>query len=896
MVFALSVFEGIAESVDTGLQKTFERIREEIDSTAETQVKREEKAIDAVNEDTKEVMEKLRAAQSVLGGVNDPKSAGRAAALLKEVGSVDDFDAIVKSIKTFKESGDAGAEYDFTRYFDSQSDLPGVNLADAARNYVLGITPPTAQIGEVQKRGGGIADMFNINIADRARAKADAELASLGLTTPKVTEIELPDIKFKAEAFKLDRMDPAEELKYLENKMLDVDTPSDRVSFYSSRAKELASRLGVDTELENLTRQYNLALSRGASGEEDAKNLLAEIQATTKQKNKFDILSSGDPIKLKEFELQQAMEAKDTDKANEIRKELIAMGAMTPKQFTDVLEAQIQAGALAGEDTTAVQNTLSAYNKTLQEIQQTLTPESLPTIQGQGKVRNEIYEAIYDEMRNMPEFSDVAITVTSDGTPIADFDKLTTEKKLEVSAYIAKRAPEIAKMFADLEPKNGDAQFVYRMLTKGVTLDDQSTAAKVAENAVTQTETATVEGVVADPVAATGVGDASEDEVSSVKQKIITDFGPNPPNANSLRGIVDSIASTMRSRGTATSVDDIVVEVTEALSIGYGDEVVQSLRDNIRQEAEKAFATPPITEETTPELGFGAEGAGAQSRQDITVTRMGKPKTYRQVGTDFYEVDQETGTLSNLPVGTNSALYDQLLSLTPEGQADRDEQAQQAASVETVEPEPESFEDKMARLKPDVIYSEGGMESLLKGRATFPPTDTQVPYRRVGDKFFRIMDDGRLDRTPAGPLVTRRLLEMMAGETETETSASSEPTSRFSVEDAAEAQFRTRDDLTTGQEFPGRPTARSDQTIPADTKTMAGTATERTTTDKGGPFQPPKDVKAASTDFLIAELVNNRMTSETAEELERRIEADPSGKLALRIAKIVERAEKARAE
>lgn len=885
MVFSLGalglgVIEGLAESTDEGLKKGFERIREEIDSTAETQVKREEKAIDAVNKDTKEVMEKLRAAQSVLGGVNDPKSAGRAAALLKQVGSVDDFDAIIKSIKTFKESGDAGAEYDFTRYFDSQSDLPGVNLADAARNYVLGITPPIAQIGEVQKRGGGIADMFNINIADRARAKAEAELASLGLTTPKVTEIDLPDIKFKAEAFKLDRMDPAEELKYLENKMLDVDTPSDRVSFYSTRAKELASRLGVDTELENLTRQYNLALSRGALGKEDAEKLLAEIQATTKQKNKFDILSSGDPIKLKEFELQQAMEARDTDKANEIRKELIAMGAMTPKQFTDVLEAQIQAGALAGEDTTAVQNTLSAYNNTLQEIQQTLTPESLPTIQGQGKVRNEIYEAIYDEMRNMPEFSDVAITVTSDGTPIADFDKLTTEKKLEVSAYIAKRAPEIAKMFADLEPKNGDAQFVYRMLTKGVTLDDQSTAAKVAENAVTQTETATVEGVVADPVAATGVGDASEDEVSLVKQKIITDFGPNPPNANSLRGIVDSIASTMRSRGTATSVDDIVVEVTEALSIGYGDEVVQSLRDNIRQEAEKAFATPPVTEETTPEIGFGAEGAGAQSRQDITVTRMGKPKTYRQVGTDFYEVDQETGTLSNLPVGTNSALYDQLLSLTPEGQADRDEQAQQAASVETLS----DFEVKMNRLKPDIIFNAGAPERL------------RIPYRRVGDQFFRINDDGSLSKSPADNIRTRQLLESMAGETETATSASSEPASRFSVEDAAETQFRNRDDLTTGQEFPGRPTARSDQTIPADTKTMAGTATERTTTDKGGPFQPPKDVKAASTDFLIAELVNNRMTSETAEELERRIEADPSGKLALRIAKIVERAEKARAE
>jgi hypothetical protein len=190
----------------------------------------------------------------------------------------------------------------------------------------------------------------------------------------------------------------------------------------------------------------------------------------------------------------------------------------------------------------------------------------------------------------------------------------------------------------------------------------------------------------------------------------------------------------------------------------------------------------------------------------------------------------------------------------------------------------------MNRLKPDIIFNEGAPERL------------RIPYRRVGDQFFRINDDGTLSKSPADKIRTRQLLESMAGGTETATSASSEPASRFSVEEAAEAQFRTRDDLTTGQEFPGRPTARSDQTIPADTTTMAGATTERTTTDKGGPFQPPKDVKAASTDFLIAELINNRMTSEAADELERRIEADPSGKLALRIEKIVERAEKARAE
>ena len=231
MVFALSVFEGIAQSLDEGAQKSFERIRKEIDSTAETQVKREEKAIDAVNKDTQEVMNELRSAQAVLGGADDPKSAARAAALLNEVGDLDDFKSIITTIKDYK-FGEKGDTYDFTRYFDSQQDIAGVNLAEVAQNYALGLRPPVAQIGAVERKGGGIGRLFGVNIAERSRAKADAQLASLGLSMPKVTEISLPSIKFKSEAFKLDNMTPDKELIYLKDKLLDPDTDPTQIEFY----------------------------------------------------------------------------------------------------------------------------------------------------------------------------------------------------------------------------------------------------------------------------------------------------------------------------------------------------------------------------------------------------------------------------------------------------------------------------------------------------------------------------------------------------------------------------------------------------------------------------------------------------------------------------------------
>ena len=112
------------------------------------------------------------------------------------------------------------------------------------------------------------------------------------------------------------------------------------------------------------------------------------------------------------------------------------------------------------------------------------------------------------------------------------------------------------------------------------------------------------------------------------------------------------------------------------------------MRDAIREEAEKIVAA---------------------STQDITVTRMGKPVKYRKVGNDFYAVNEETGRPINVPVGRNSPLYEQLSGLTVTDPTD--EIVAEEAETDTA---PESFEEKMARLKPDVIYSEGGVESLKR--------------------------------------------------------------------------------------------------------------------------------------------------------------------------------------
>ena len=842
MVFALGFLEGLAESTDKGLQKGFERIREEIDSTAETQVKREEKAIDAVNKDTQEVMAKLRSAQAVLGGANDPKSAGRAAALLEQVGNVEDFDALIADIKQYKLNNEE--TYDFTKYFDSQQDIAGVNLAEVAQNYALGLRPPLAEIGEVERRGGGIGELFGVNVADRSRAKADAQLASLGLSMPKITDVALPSIAFKSEALKLDKMNPDQELTYLKEKLLDPDTDEGQLAFYQTRMIEISDKMGLDGKINNLTFQINMATA------DEKPALLKQLQTLNQEKASFDVLSTGNKVDIAKFELSEALANGDTAAANAARKKLVDMGEMSLK---DVLEARIRqveidisrsdSSFLSVQRLEKELTELRELNQNIDTAMQSIKVVSNPTPAGVTAVMANVSKIVNQEIVNNPEFSSLGLVVQSNGS--IDFPAgIDANTQQKINEFRAKREKAYIANMAAAMPKDGDVAFVANMLGQGYNTDDMNALADSAETVDAGTGQETDE-LAAQADDTTDIStDISESDREVIASTITGQHGATLNDAN-LPNIVGEVASSLQEAATvpemdagadapdALNVEDVIVETTEALTIAYGEEAVEAMRDDIRREAEKIVAT---------------------STQDITVTRMGKPVTYRQVGTNFYAVDEETGRLNNLPVGTNSALYDQLMSLTPEGQDAqlRIEEDEGTSTIETSE----SFDEKMARLNPDVIYSEGGVESLLKGRATFPPTDKQVPYRRVGDKFFRIMDDGSLDRFPAGPVVTRKLLDMM------------EDTAQPSGSEPAEA-------ATTSNEFGERP--------------------ERDG-DRSSPLNPPNSPKAMSDDALIAELVNNQMTSETAEELERRINADKSGKLALRVAKIVERAEKARAQ
>ena len=888
MVFAFGFLEGLAESTDKGLQKGFERIREEIDSTAETQVKREEKAIDAVNKDTQEVMAKLRSAQAVLGGANDPKSAGRAAALLEQVGNVEDFDALIANIKQYKLNNEE--TYDFTKYFDSQQDIAGVNLAEVAQNYALGLRPPLAEIGEVERRGGGIGELFGVNVADRSRAKADAQLASLGLTMPKITEVALPSIAFKSEALKLDKMNPDQELTYLKEKLLDPDTDEGQLAFYQTRMTEISDKMGLDGKINNLTFQINMATA------DEKPALLKQLQTLNQEKASFDVLSTGNKVDIAKFELSEALANGDTAAANAARDKLVDMGEISLK---DVLEARISqvqidisrvdtdstAGMSAQADLQRELEELATLSQNIDTALQSIKPVSPPTPAGIKAVMSNVSTIVNREILDNPEFKGLNLTVRADGS--IDFPEGMDENTIQkVNEFRAKREKAYLASMASAMPKDGDVAFVANMLAQGYNSDDMGALGASSDTVAAGTgqqdtdqegeETAADETAVDEQVTGIIVPESIQNRPDLTESEKImvagvqSDYGSDLTESrlfDFMSDLHDDNAALLSSKGVETLIKDSV----EAI---YGPEVAEQYAQQIKDYSEgyagfdnAAFNDYQDKPDTLEGQIVTVIRELEQSDPSFSVEQIA-PIVKRR----FYEGDRSVdipgimGTVTKLITKHRATRPSEQGTITPKRQKKIDQvreatgQEPPRYSPEVVPPQDdtdedvqvdtgESFEDKMKRLNPDAIYTQDPVAGLLSGSATFPPSEKQIPYRRIGDEFFRINDDGSLDRTPAGPLVTRELLDKLG------------PSGDLRPDEADESQDTTV-----------KPEAKPLETEPSDAS----------------------KVKGMTTVALASKFALGTMSADEAAELERRINNDPSGNVAVQVDEIAKRVQQQR--
>ena len=462
--FGQGLVTGLATGADKAIQGGLERVRENIDEFSSATLKREQKAIEKTEQEAEAVIEELRSAQAVLGGTNDPQSAARAAALLENVGDLDDFKSVVANLKEYKLNNTE--TYDFTNYFDTQADAGNVNLADAATNYVLGRQIPTTATPMPEIKGGGIARLFGVDIADRARAKTDAQLAALGLVQPQEKDIALPSITFKSEAFKLDRMGPEQERTYLRDKMLDPDTPQDKIEFYRTRYSDLSNRMGLDTQIESATFQLNLEQDPSKK-----KNMLLDLQKLNQQKQEFDILASGDRVKIKEFELSKALAEGRSEDAMTIRKELQGMGALTTSDIIAARTEQLYADLAEGKDVQAEIDSLKNLNKIVKTTKQQIEGMPDPTSAGTRAAYQNVSTMVNTDIVSNPKFAKAGITISSTGALVVP-EGVDENLKIEISNYRIAQMKKVAASMAGQMPNDPDIQLVVNMLGAGFSAED----------------------------------------------------------------------------------------------------------------------------------------------------------------------------------------------------------------------------------------------------------------------------------------------------------------------------------------------------------------------------------------------------------------------------------------
>jgi len=184
---------------------------------------------------------------------------------------------------------------------------------------------------------------------------------------------------------------------------------------------------------------------------------------------------------------------------------------------------------------------------------------------------------------------------------------------------------------------------------------------------------------------------------------------------------------------------------------------------------------------------------------------------------------------------------------------------------------PETFEEKMERLNPDVILSEDPIERLFKGRPSFGADD--VPYRKVGDEFFRINDDGTLDEKPASPAIARELQKRLSSQEAT-------------GDERSDSLLFDRDQMKRGLMYPLEMFgARVDDDAPGVPVSLFGNKSEegeqdnRKARDLVVPSErtsPENRMRGASNAALIAAYISEDMSDLERKEIRRRLETDKS--------------------
>ena len=237
---------GFADSAADAIQKDMDAVNARIEKLSDIQADRIIKEQSQRDEEIKEATRELEAASAVFG--TDVNAKNYVASILRKEGSIEGLKSVIADFKAQKKNR---PNLNIGSYFAQVSnDLPNLSYKDMATSIQPSATYTEVTLPEDVASAGAGRLLQGIglgqDISGRVSKNVREQMLASGVSTDATT-IQLPDIPFAEEKFKIDIMPLAGRIKYLTEELSIPEITPDReneLKGYLQEATVAAERVG----------------------------------------------------------------------------------------------------------------------------------------------------------------------------------------------------------------------------------------------------------------------------------------------------------------------------------------------------------------------------------------------------------------------------------------------------------------------------------------------------------------------------------------------------------------------------------------------------------------------------------------------------------------------------
>lgn len=904
MSFFMGFATGLAKSVDTQLKESIERTRDNIDMVSKWRLKKAEEREKERRSKDKEIEKMIKdAAYVISGSANDVEAQNMAAALYKErglTGFTDDINfmreqkndrGVVPKTYITRAGEDLGNKYTLSEIVRS--------LSDAESSYA-----PSDMIfpkGTIRGSGliGAIAPGFDVTAAGEERATQQMQQIGLA-TTPVAPSLSFERYVFDRQEFRYHAMDTNEKLTFLNDRLQDPSTDPDEIPELQTKLKNLTNtsiELGDDTAaLSAIEMQISRMEPLNADGTENTEysDLVKRRRAIN---DKIKLREAADVGQHEVFAYQSVMASRDGDpiKALELAHKAAELDPTAKKGPAAKAARKLELinAKLDGPNGDVYKDS-QEYKTAMEEVRQLQTfalNQAGYTDVDLNRQRNTVFNNAKQKLSLANPTLGLVIGKLGETLTADEYVKFAmTLKKNKTDASVFKQyVNEAVNEARLLAQKNGWNTDMYDdiAIQLDAKIDDSFKLAEsrgsVGTGVATGGQAGGAEGAGPGAGAGTGAGQDGTGAAPAASTTLSSEELEKLKGGKPEDDGFDEAGVQHRLAGYANVTNDEILDMQAKYSLddplGFVRYMKGSGDDNnkVIGDARGIYPdNPEFAEAVTKLLSEESANVAAQSLKDVGY-----------VDNTIMTEDQRIGAIS-IVTDTLGVPRDQAEYLI--------DRAQNRGVVGT-----ELVDRAAAKNIRDALDRQNltGFSGLTVPDARMPQAIdfiskrfniSETEAKRLIDLAFTAEDDGidAFDIETISPGGTMSMDEMRGDGTDTDFAKSfrentligqifdgenrdtskSAPSS-FSVEEAAAEQFRNRDDLPTGKEFPGAPKAKVEEGE-QDNREERGLMVPSKRTS------PENRMRGASNAALIAAYISEDMSDLERKEIRRRLETDKS--------------------